>query len=278
MILKLDGVGKKYGTVWALKPTTIVIDKGITAIVGPNGAGKTTTLGIISGYIEPTVGAVEYYKKGDFRKWIRIIMAESNLPRDVVVKNYLMFVGGITGNLGRLKDIVEITEIGDMLNKYIGHLSTGYKKRVAIASALLSGGEFIVADEPFAGLDPQYRREIRDIFYRLYKELDISFLISSHNLQDMEVISDRILTINSGVIRDMGSINDVEKAVLLVSNDFPSLISYLKEHQYDVIQGKSYVVVKTYDINKLLGVLGNSPVEINNIQTVTLEEVMIDVE
>jgi len=279
MLLRLIDISKTYGNITALSNVNLEIKPGITAIVGPNGAGKTTLLRIMVGLLRPTTGRIEYYKQGDFRRWVRFISTEPNIPMDVRVKDYISFIEKIVGvnNNIRKASIIDLLDIQEVQDRYIAHLSTGYKKRVAIAVALIANAELIVADEPFSGLDPLYRRSLRDIFRRVYDEFGVSFVISSHNLGDMELISDEVIAIDRGYVYSVGNVSNMERAIMLAVDNLGTMEQYLLSLGYKTTLGESYIIVYTNDIKHTLRDIGKAPCEILGIQTVTLEEVMLSV-
>ncbi len=208
MSITVQNVSKMYGTQYAVNNISFSINPGeIVGFLGPNGAGKSTTMKIITGYLQPTTGTAQVcniavHKNQTATKQKIGYLPEANpLYMDMYVREYLQFVANVH-QLTNSKDAIEkvITTVGLTLeaNKKIGQLSKGYKQRVGLAAALIHNPQVLILDEPTTGLDPNQIIEIRNVIKTLSK--DKTILFSSHILQEVEAICDRVIIINKGQI------------------------------------------------------------------------------
>lgn len=228
MSIKVDQVTKIYGDQKALDNVSFEVKKGeVLGFLGPNGAGKSTMMKIISCFIPPTSGTVTvggFDIAEDSMKVREIVgyLPESNpLYYDMYVKEYLQFVCGIygikKGQQKRIEEMIEVTGLGREQHKQIGQLSKGFKQRVGIAQAIIHEPQILILDEPTSGLDPNQLVDIRELIKTLGKEKTVMF--SSHIMQEVEAVSDRIIIIDKGKLttdsnmRDM-SVNSLQSLVV----------------------------------------------------------------
>ena len=209
-MIHIEKLTKYYNEVCAVDNISIDVRQGeILGLLGPNGAGKTTTLRMLTGYFKPTSGSItiqNYSVEKDLLKIKQLIgyLPESApLYHSMLVYDYLNFVADIRGLNGdrkpsRIKELVDICGLGQVMHKNIRELSKGYKQRVGLAHALLSDPEILVLDEPTSGLDPNQIVEIREIIKQIGKEKTIIF--STHILSEAEATCDRIAIIHKGKI------------------------------------------------------------------------------
>lgn len=209
MSIVISDLCKSYGLQKAIDNVSFrVADNEITGFLGPNGAGKSTTMKIITGYIQADAGQV---KVNDIdvsgnplgvKKKIGYLPEHNPLYPEMYIAEYLEFVAGIyklrNNKSQRLKEVIELTGLTDERRKKIGQLSKGYRQRVGLAAALIHDPEVIILDEPTSGLDPNQIIEIREVIRRLGKNKTVLF--SSHILQEVESICDRVVIINKGKI------------------------------------------------------------------------------
>ncbi|MDQ3552160.1 MAG: ATP-binding cassette domain-containing protein, partial [Bacteroidota bacterium] len=184
------------------------IGKGeIVGFLGPNGAGKSTTMKMITGYLQPdageiTVSGINVLQQPQEVKRKTGYLPESNaLYYDMYIKEYLAFIADVHHVEHKQKiveDVIQLTGLTPEKTKKIGQLSKGYKQRVGLAAALLHDPEVLILDEPTSGLDPNQIIEIRQVIKDQGK--DKLVLFSSHILQEVEAICDRIIIINKGRI------------------------------------------------------------------------------
>jgi len=209
MSIKVSQLTKSYGRQKALDNISFKVQPGeILGFVGPNGAGKTTAMKILTGYISPSGG--EAYVNGkdvqkdffDIRKQIGYLPEHNPLYPEMYVKEYLEHVAGLYGmkkvaNI-RIDDIINQTGLEKEKQKKIGALSKGYRQRVGLAQAIIHDPGVLILDEPTSGLDPNQIIEIRNLISALGKEKTV--MLSTHLMQEVEAICDRIIIINRGTI------------------------------------------------------------------------------
>lgn len=208
MAITINHVSKYYGKQKALDKISFTLNKGeICGFLGPNGAGKSTTMKIITGFLEDFTGQVQVCGV-DIRKHplqakacIGYLPEHNPLYPDMFIKEYLLHVARLyrmDNPVKRVKDIVELTGLLPEETKKIGELSKGYRQRVGLAQALVHNPEVLILDEPMTGLDPNQLEEIRHLIIRIGK--DKTVLLSTHIMQEVEAICDRIIIINQGEI------------------------------------------------------------------------------
>jgi len=208
MSIAVENVTKLYGKQSALNHVSFKIKSGeIVGFIGPNGAGKSTMMKIICGFLPPSTGTVKVNgfevleNPLEVRKNIGYLPEHNPLYPEMYVKEYLEFVGGIykVKNLdNRIKDMINLTGLNREQHKKIGALSKGYRQRVGLAQALIHDPAVLVLDEPTTGLDPNQIVEIRNVISEAGKSKTI--MLSTHIMQEVEAICDRVIIINKGVI------------------------------------------------------------------------------
>lgn len=209
-MLELKDITKKFDQKTAIDSISLKVEKGnIVGLLGPNGAGKTTTMRIITGFLIPDEGEIFYNGKNvdvsdnEYRKMIGYMPENNPLPKEMTIEEYLDYSSEIRDlrdelKLERIKFAVKSTGLEDYYFYEIGALSKGLKQRVGIAQVLLSDPEIMVLDEPTEGLDPKQRIEIRELIKKLAKNKTI--IISTHVMQEVEFMCNKIIIINKGQI------------------------------------------------------------------------------
>ncbi len=208
MSIQIKNLTKIYGQQRAVDDISFSIAKGeIVGFLGPNGAGKSTTMKMLTGYIQPDGGTasicnIDVAKNALVAKRYIGYLPEANpLYTDMYVKEYLQWVAkiySIQNAKFNIQHIVELTGLGSEYSKKIHQLSKGYKQRVGLAAALLHNPEVLILDEPTSGLDPNQIIEIRLLIKQMGKAKTVLF--SSHILQEVESICDRVIIIHKGKI------------------------------------------------------------------------------
>lgn len=206
MSIEVKNLMKQYGEQKAVDRLSFQLRKGeIVGFLGPNGAGKSTTMKMITGYLEPDAGEISVcgidVRKEPLAVKKRIgYLPESNaLYYDMYVREYLDFIADVHGlkqKKQRISAVIALTGLTPESKKRIGQLSKGYKQRVGLAAALLHQPEVLILDEPTSGLDPNQIVEIRNVIREQGK--DKLVLFSSHILQEVEALCDRVIIINKG--------------------------------------------------------------------------------
>lgn len=204
MSIQVNSVTKSYGTQLALKEVSFSANKGeIIGLLGPNGAGKSTIMKIITGYILPTKGAVcvsgiDILKSPiEAKAKIGYLPEQNPLYQEMYVKEYLEFQASILKVAKKtIITVIETVGLTPEMHKKIGQLSKGYQQRVGIAAAIIHNPEVLILDEPTTGLDPNQLQEIRTLIKKLGKEKTI--LLSTHIMQEVEALCDRVIIIKKG--------------------------------------------------------------------------------
>lgn len=219
-MIELRKITKKYASNTVLKDISFSIKKGeVVGLLGPNGAGKSTTMKIIAGYIFADDGEVIVKNLNIENNEMQVkrkigYMPENNpLYRELLVSEHLEFILDLYGIKGKirvknLKKAVESTGIQSVFNKEVGELSKGYRQRVGLAQVLVTDPEILILDEPTEGLDPNQRSEIRSLIKEISK--DKTILISTHIMQEVEAMCDRVILINKGSILFDGDIEELK--------------------------------------------------------------------
>ena len=222
MSIEVRDLVKIYGEQKALDSISFTVGKGeIVGFLGPNGAGKSTTMKILTGYLGQDGGQaiVCGLSVGEHpletKKKIGYLPEANPLYPDMYVREYLDFIADIhhvADKKARIEAVITLVGLTPESKKRLGQLSKGYRQRVGLAAALLHEPEVLILDEPTSGLDPNQIIEIRDVIKRLGK--DKTILFSSHILQEVEALCDRVVIINKGKL-----VADSQLSLLRAQND-----------------------------------------------------------
>ncbi len=210
MSIAVKEISKQYGSQLAVNKVSFTVSTGeIVGFIGPNGAGKSTTMKMITGTLSPDSGlilindlpALEHQQ--EIRKIIGYLPENNPLYLEMYIREYLSYVAGLYKLRGKtareqISRVIEMTALTSEVSKRIGALSKGYRQRVGLAQALIHDPEILILDEPTSGLDPNQLVEIRNLVSNIGKEKTV--LLSTHILQEVEAICDRVLIINKGHI------------------------------------------------------------------------------
>ena len=206
MSIEISNLTKLYGDQKAVDAISFTVGKGeIVGFLGPNGAGKSTTMKIITGYLgqdggEAIVCGLSVREQPlETKKKIGYLPEANPLYPDMYVREYLDFIADVhkvSDKKARIEAVISLVGLTVESNKKLGQLSKGYKQRVGLAAALIHDPEVLILDEPTSGLDPNQIIEIRDVIKKLGK--DKTVLFSSHILQEVEALCDRVVIINRG--------------------------------------------------------------------------------
>jgi ABC-2 type transport system ATP-binding protein len=218
MSVRVDSVTKLFGIQRALDNVSFDINSGeIFGILGPNGAGKSTLMKILTGFLHPDKGNV-WINGADIRGntlgiRLRIGYLPENNPlyTDLYVTEYLEYVAGLyhlRSISARVKEMVGLTGLEREKHKKIGALSKGYKQRVGIAQALIHDPSVLILDEPTSGLDPSQIVEIRQLIRNISSEKTV--MLSTHILQEVDALCNRIMIINNGKIVAIDSPSNIK--------------------------------------------------------------------
>ncbi len=204
--IRLENIEKKYGQQQVLDKVSFSIDQGeIVGLLGPNGAGKSTLMKIITGYIKPDSGEIKILDRDvrpedmQVKKHIGYLPEHNPLYLDMYVREYLFFIASVHRiDKKQVDEVIERTGLAPEAHKKLGQLSKGYRQRAGLAAALIHNPEILVLDEPTTGLDPNQLVEIRNLIKELGK--DKTIILSTHIMQEVEFMADRVLIIHQGKI------------------------------------------------------------------------------
>ena len=233
MSIEVKNLVKQYGEQKAVNNISFKVEKGeIVGFLGPNGAGKSTTMKIITGYLQQTGGdayvcGINVAEKPlETKKKIGYLPELNALYYEMYVKEYLAFIAEVhkaEDKNSKIEKVIELTGLKIESKKKIGQLSKGYKQRVGLAAALIHDPEVLILDEPTSGLDPNQIIEIREVIKQQGK--DKTVLFSSHILQEVEAICDRVIIINKGELVADDKLSNLQKG----NNESHSVVVQFKE-------------------------------------------------
>src|SRR3984957_2492164 len=208
MSVSVESITKIYGAQKALDEVSFSIKSGeVVGFLGPNGAGKSTMMKIITCFLPQTSGKVTVCGYNVEEQSLEVrenvgYLAENNpLYLDMYVKEYLAFIAGlhhIKNPEKRIQEMIDITGLQVEQKKKIGALSKGYRQRVGLAQALMHDPKVLILDEPTSGLDPNQLQEIRNLIVEIGKQKTV--ILSTHIMQEVEAVCDRVIIINKGKI------------------------------------------------------------------------------
>ncbi len=221
MSVIVSNLSKIYGTQRAVDNISFEVNKGeILGLLGPNGAGKSTTMKIATCYVPPTSGTVSLSGYDvtthpmEVRQLVGYLPEHNPLYLDMYVHEYLHFIGSLHGMRGnalqsRTRQMIDITGLGIEQNKKIGVLSKGYRQRVGLAQAMIHEPSVLILDEPTTGLDPNQIVEIRNLIKNIGREKTV--ILSTHLMQEVQAICDRVVIINAGKIVANNAIDQLKQ-------------------------------------------------------------------
>lgn len=271
-------------------------ENGVIGFLGPNGAGKSTTMKMITGYLHPDEGKIQVCgidvntRETNYKKKIGYLPEGNPLYHEMYVREYLNFVGAaqqIENAAARIEEVITTTGLTPESNKKTGELSKGYKQRVGLAAAILHDPEVLILDEPTSGLDPNQIIEIRALIKNLGKTKTVLF--SSHILQEVESICDRVIIINKGEIvaddqlQNLKSVTSTNSLVVVKFSNQPPEDWYLHWPEVEKAESSNgFFYFETQAPDKLkkqiLTFALENDLEIDSIesQTKSLEEIFKD--
>ena len=208
MSISISNLTKKYGEQTVLNNINFEIGTGeVVGFLGPNGAGKTTTMKVVAGVLAYETGSVQVCglevcdNELKTKSLIGYLPEQNPLYVDMYVKEYLNFVASVYGlknKKERIEELIDKVGLRPEYKKKIGQLSKGYRQRVGLAQALIHNPNVLILDEPTTGLDPSQLEEIRALIREVGK--DRTVLLSTHIMQEIKAICNRVLVINRGEI------------------------------------------------------------------------------
>lgn len=229
MSIEVEHISKTYGNQKALNAVSFKVNKGeIVGFLGPNGAGKSTMMKILTTYIEASDGVAKVSNfdvksaSKEVQKRVGYLPEHNPLYLDMYVKEYLSFNAGVYKvEKSRIDEVIALTGLTPEAHKTIGQLSKGYRQRVGLANALLHNPEVLILDEPTTGLDPNQLIDIRYLITSLGKEKTV--FLSTHIMQEVEAMCDRVIIINKGEIvadKTLKDLRDEKVQTVIVEFDY----------------------------------------------------------
>ena len=229
MSIQLTSISKTYGTQKAVNNISLSATKGeIVGFLGPNGAGKSTTMKILTGFIKPSEGTVlinnidVITKPITAQKQIGYLPEHNPLYLEMYVREYLQFQAQIHKVSKKdIEDTIKKVGLSSEAHKKINQLSKGYRQRVGIAAAILHNPSVLILDEPTTGLDPNQLVEIRELIKELGK--DKTVLFSTHIMQEVEAVCDRVIIINKGELiidKKLAALKENNEQVIRITFDY----------------------------------------------------------
>jgi ABC-2 type transport system ATP-binding protein len=214
-VIETSGLGKRYKTTWALRDCTAAIPAGhVAALVGPNGAGKTTLLNLTVGLAAPTVGSVtvlggEPAGSPGALESIAFVAQDAPLYKNLPVAGMLQLTAHLNRRFdhGYARD--RLSELGIPLKRKAGKLSGGQQAQLALTLALARRPRLLVLDEPLANLDPLARHDFMATVMAAVAEDDMSVVLSSHVLAELERVADYLILVSGGRVQVAGEVDDL---------------------------------------------------------------------
>ncbi len=262
-IVEVVNLTKVFENLVAVDHISFSLKKGeILGLLGPNGAGKTTTLQMLLGVLEPTAGEIFFFEKNltAEREYIlnRINFSSTymNLPWVLTVREnlrVLSYLYAIENRKKRIDEIVELFGLNELLPQSIDTLSAGQMTRLNLAKAFLNSPEVLLLDEPTASLDPDVAHYVRSFITNQRKKLDISIIMTSHNMAEVEEVCDRVIFINRGKIiaddtpQNLAKTIQISHIQLLVSKNIRKLRRFCKEKKLQMRADGRFIII---DINE----------------------------
>jgi len=219
-VIQAEGIVKKYNGKEVLSNVSLNVNKGeFVSLIGPNGAGKTTLVRIILTLIRPEKGLITILGKNPYKdkkvfKSLGYVQELPNLPPFMTGKEVLLLSAKIKGvKKEEVDELLDLVGMSEFANRQVAKYSKGMTQRIAIAEALLGNPEILVLDEPNIGIDPIFSLKVRELFDKL-KRNGSSILMTSHELEDVRKLSDKVYMIYKGKILFEGNVEDLVKKFL----------------------------------------------------------------
>ncbi|MCE7791722.1 ABC transporter ATP-binding protein [Salipaludibacillus sp. CUR1] len=301
-MLETEELRKVYKGTAAVDSVNLFLEKGESVgLLGPNGAGKSTTISMIASLIAPSAGDVRLNGKSvlkhpnEIRKVLGIVPQEIALYPELTAFENLKFFGRIYGLKGealsrRVQEVLKLLGLEDRQKDLVKTYSGGMKRRINIGAALLHQPEILIMDEPTVGIDPQSRSYILDTVRKLNEEKGMTVLYTSHYMEEVERLCDRVYimdhgkVIASGTKDELKSILSGEEAILVeMDRDYPGLVKELEADEailqtIEIDKGLKLIVPKgSRLLGKIFQAAERHGAQISNItvQVPTLEDVFL---
>lgn len=219
IVLKVSHLSKKIKKSPIIKDVSFELKRGeILGLLGPNGSGKTTILKMLVGLIKPTSGTIlieDIYLHKEFEKAITNVGAIIENP---VMYDYLSGYDNLVHffrmtdrfSYERIDEIIDLLRMDDYVSDKVYTYSLGMRQRLGLAQALLHKPSILLLDEPTNGLDPEGIKSLRETLRKLAVEEEVSIIISSHILAEIELICDSVLVMDDGICIERGLLSDLQ--------------------------------------------------------------------
>ncbi|MCT2536681.1 ABC transporter ATP-binding protein [Aquibacillus koreensis] len=301
-MLETTSLKKVFKKHLAVDDVSLYLDKGESVgLLGPNGAGKSTTISMISSLVKPTAGDVTWDGKsvvkqpGVIREYLGVVPQEIALYKELTAVENLKFFGRVYGLKGRalterMESVLELVGLTERKNDLVKNYSGGMQRRINIAVALLHEPEIIIMDEPTVGIDPQSRNYILEMVQKLNREKGMTVLYTSHYMEEVERLCDRIYIMDHGKVIATGTkqeltsiLSSEETIVLELDRPYPELKSELAdlEEVHRVVETEKGMKLITPKNSKLLSKVfqvaerHQAQIVSVNVQIPTLEDVFL---
>lgn len=258
MSISVSKISKIYDEQNALKEISFEVKQGeIVGFLGPNGAGKSTMMKILTTYLDPTSGEAQVNgfdissESMDVQRNVGYLPEHNPLYLDMYVREYLAFNAQVYKvTKSRIEEVIQQTGLLPESNKKINQLSKGYRQRVGLACALLHDPKVLILDEPTTGLDPNQLVEIRELIKTVGKEKTV--FLSTHIMQEVEAMCDRVIIINNGEIvadKNLNELMDQTDQIIEVEFDYRVEEAFLSKFDYikKVKNVHGFVYLLTFD-------------------------------
>ncbi len=263
IVLEVNNLTKTFGNFTAVDDISFELKEGeILGFLGVNGAGKTTTIQMLLGVLTPTSGKITYFDK-DLKKYRSEIMEKvnfsstyTNLPWLLTVQenlNFISYLYDISDRKSRVKRIIDLFELEEFLDKQMVSLSAGQQTKVSLAKALINFPKILLLDEPTASLDVEIADSMRKFLLDQQKEFNVSMIVTSHNMAEVEEVCDRVVFINAGRIiaddtpENLAKSMHISHVTLLIKDGLKRITEYCKDNRLNhAIKGR-YIII---DVNE----------------------------
>ena len=260
-LIDAQGLTKRFGSITALDAVNFQVIEGISGLLGPNGAGKTTAIKLFLGLMAPSGGRVmvlgeEPYHSISVRSRVGYMPENDCLPPSTTASEFLSHMAQISGlppgeARTRSADVLRHVGLDEERYRPMGEYSTGMKQRVKLAQAIVHDPAIVLLDEPTAGLDPAGRNEMLDLVRRIGREFQISVLLSTHLMGDVERTCDRIVVLEGGQVIEEGAVTgftqETRTVFIEVDGNRPGFVKALRLRGIQARVDGSVVVVDEID-------------------------------
>lgn len=297
VVLSVKNLTKQFGTFTAVDGISFDVVKGeIVGLLGPNGAGKTTTIQMLLSLLKPTGGEINYFDKSlvthrqEILQRINHTSGYSRLPWRMSVWENLDVYGhlySVKDHRTKIEKLLETFELVGERNKPFQDLSAGQKTRAALIKAFLNDPEIVLLDEPTTSLDPDIAEKIREFILNERTKRSLSILITSHNMQEVEEMCDRVVFLHHGRIyaidtpQGLAKRNTESQLELMVRDGLKRLIELTQKHNYSFKEKKRFITITLpeKEIAQFLTSIGKKGIEYSEIEIVrpSLEDFFLSV-